>query len=169
MLEFCTPQTYTAAVERVEAALARGAGRARANPLPGLLLRTVAIVLACLPFFTLPYPLTIDLFAPILTLCFALAALWLLPVFGWVVVVGVGWMAVLIAAAASVERRSMFTGELYRVHTLMDGDDWAHLALAGLGAAFLVYLSVGLLRGRIPTALADDEAELNEDPREFDG
>ena len=134
----------------------------RRNPLPELLLHTVLVIGAMVPVFTLPHPVEIDLFLPLLTLCFALASLWLVPILAWVVFGGLGliWLHTLQMALA--ERRSMFGRSLYRAYEVLSGDDIAHLVAAGLGTAYLVWLCLGLLRGRMASGLAGDMAELDD-------
>jgi hypothetical protein len=42
----------------------------------------------------------------------------------------------------------------------MSSEDWLMLGLAGLGAGVLVWLSLGLLRGRIQAALMADQGDM---------
>jgi hypothetical protein len=93
-------------------------------------------------------------------LCFALASLWLIPVMAWAVFLGLGWLAVLELFAQNETRTSMFDGTSYRAYEVMSGDDYALLVVAALGSAYLIWLCVGLLRGRIRSALAGDMAEM---------
>jgi threonine/homoserine/homoserine lactone efflux protein len=44
---------------------------------------------------------------------------------------------------------------------VFSGDDWALIVVAALGAAYLVWLSVGLIRGQIQSGLAGDLIELD--------
>jgi hypothetical protein len=136
----------------------------RRSPVGGLLLRTALVVVATLPLFTLPYPAEIDPFAPLFTLCFALASVWLIPLLSVAVIGGVGWIAGHIVLALLDQRRSMFSPhEIYRAYEVAGGDVWAHLALAGLGGFYLVWLSLALLRGRVSSGLAGDLAQLDDD------
>jgi hypothetical protein len=106
----------------------------------------------------------IDLFAPLFTLCFALAAVWLIPYLGVAVIGGVGWIAGHSVLALLEERRSMFSPhEFYRAYEVASGDAWAALVLAGLGGAYLIWLSVALMRGRVASGLAGDMAELEDE------
>ncbi len=73
MMLFCTPQNYAAVMASVRAGHAGHAPKARANPVPRLLLHNL-LVIACVPLFHLPAG--IDQFAPFLVLCFAMASVW---------------------------------------------------------------------------------------------
>ena len=150
MLVFCTPQNYETVAARIDAEMAAhgGAGRARSNPLPGLLARTVLVVAACLPFFVLPHPFERDIFVPILTLAFGLTAVWLVPHLGVVAIGGLAWMWVEIAARAQ------------GVSVLSRPDRWAPLAITAVATLVLVALIVALIRGRVASGLFGDEAEL---------
>lgn len=165
MLVFCTPRNYAEVAARIEKEMAARAGRTRArpNPIPGLLLRTVLTVLACLPFFVLPYPFVLDLLAPIFTLCFALAALWLVPLLAWATILGLGWMWAEIFLRATVDRRSILDGSIYRSWERMSADDGVPLVVSALATAYLLWQASSLLRGRVPSALAGDEDELDMD------
>ncbi len=160
MLVFCPPRQYAAALAHVAAARRAHPARARRNPVPGLLARTALIVLACVPLFNLP--VKIDLFTPFFVLCFALAALWLIPVLAWAVFGGLAWIAGEAWMASVAPFRSIFTRQMTPRYEVFSGDDYAMFALALAGAAFLVWLSVGLIAGRVPTALAGDLNEMDE-------
>lgn len=157
ILIFCTAADYDAVAARVAREVAAHAGgrRPRPNPLPGLIGLSLVVVLACLPFFVLPYPFELDLFAPILTLCFALTALWLVPFLGVVAIAGLAWMWVEIAARADGALR------------LSRPDEWAPLAITAVATVALVALIVALIRGRIGSGLAGDEEEMatDDDPK----
>ena len=150
MLVFCTPENYETVAARVDAEMAnhRATRRIRANPLPGLLLRTLVVVAACLPFFVLPYPFERDIFVPILTLAFGLAALWLIPHLGVVAIAGLAWMWVEIAMRVP------------DISVLSRPDRWAPLAITAVATIVLIALIVALIRGRVASGLAGDEEEL---------
>jgi hypothetical protein len=163
---YCTPENYDAVAAAVRDALAaRPAGvkrklRDKKNPLPKLLLHTALIVVACVPLFGLPDLDETAILPALLTLCFATATLWLVPVMAWAVFLGLGWLAVLELLAQSETRTSMFDGTSYRAYEVMSGDDYALIVAAALGAAYLIWLCVGLMRGRVRSALAGDMEEM---------
>jgi hypothetical protein len=163
---YCTPENYDAVAVAVRDALAaRPAGvkrklRDKKNPLPKLLLHTALIIVACVPLFGLPDLDESAILPALLTLCFALATLWLVPVMAWAVFLGLGWLAVLELLAQSETRTSMFDGRTYQAYEVMSGDDYALIGAAALGSAYLIWLCVGLMRGRVRSALAGDMAEM---------
>jgi hypothetical protein len=161
---FCTRENYDAVAAAVREALAARKIKARPkNPLPRLLLRTVLVILACVPLFGLPELEDQAIFPAILILCFALASVWLIPLLAWVVLAGIAWLAALELLAASETRTSMFGSGDFKAYEVFSGDDWALIVLAALGAAYLAWLSAGLLRGRIRSGLAGDLIELEGD------
>ena len=164
LILFCTRENYDAVAVFVREALAARKIKARPkSPLPMLLLRTVLVALACAPLFGLPELDEQAILPAILILCFAMASVWLIPVLAWVVLAGLAWMAGLEFLAASAPRTSMFGGADFKVYEVFSGDDWALIVIAALGAAYLVWLSVGLIRGRIQSGLAGDLVELDGD------
>jgi hypothetical protein len=164
LILFCTRNNYDAVAAFVGEALAtRKVKPRRKSPLPRLLLRTVLVALACVPLFGLPDLDEQGILPAILILCFALASVWLIPLLAWVVLAGIAWMAALELLAGSETRTSMFGSGDFRAYEVFSGDDWALIVLAALGAAYLVWLSVGLIRGRIQSGLAGDLLELEGD------
>jgi hypothetical protein len=167
---YCTPENYAAVADMVReslgaaAAKAASAGPAAAkahkNPLPKLLMHTVLVVVACAPLFGLPDLDEHAILPALLVLCFALASLWLVPVMAYAVFAGMAWLAALEVLEQSEVRTSMFDGSTYTAYTVMSGDDYALLVVAGLGSAYLIWLCISLLRGRTRSALAGDMEEM---------
>ncbi|MBI5331858.1 MAG: hypothetical protein HZB71_14755 [Betaproteobacteria bacterium] len=164
LLVQCTPENYAEVAARVEAELKRHRTAARIpakSPLPGYLLRTVVTVIACVPMFALADEYRLDIFMPIFILCFALATVWLLPVLAWAVLGGMALFAIEFIVAMLEERTSLFDpGETYLRYTVLSGDDWAMLAVVGAGMAWLGWLCVSALRGRVGSALAADQGDM---------
>jgi hypothetical protein len=162
----CTPENYTQveALVRAHVAPAPQDAAKEASPLPRLLGRTLLVVLAALPVFVLPYPFELDLLAPLIMLCFALATVWLIPLFGWVVIASALWLAAEIVVIAFESHESIFTWRgTYRNYEILNGGDWAALAVAAVGLGYLILFSWRAARGRYLSALAADEAELADD------
>lgn len=163
MVLYCLPDNYEAVAALVRRAAAAQPPRAAKNPLPGLLLRTLIVILASLPLFALPTPVKVDAFVPLLALCFGLASVWFLPIFGWVVI---GCVAFIVAQAALhglQPYHSRVSDETFPLIGLMAGDDWIGVFIAGVGALALVWLSLALVRGRYASALACDISEMSLD------
>ena len=161
MALYCLPENYELVAERVRRALASNPpSRERRGPLTGYLLRTALVVVASAPLFNLPTPMHVEAFVPFLILCFALAAVWLIPVLAWVVLGGLAWLAVEVVAVAMSPYHSVIAAGAFPLFRLMGDDDWVAAALAVVGAAYLAWLSYALLRGRTQSALARDMSEM---------
>lgn len=160
---FCTPQTYQEAAARIAANIARATRPAqspRRNPLWGTLGLSVLVVLATLPLFAMPYPFEPHLLAVLLTLCFALATVWLIPLLAWVVLGGVAWIVATIVLRGLEPKVNQFTGTPYTSFGNLDGGDFAGFAIVAAGLAVLVFISVAALRGRISSLLTRDMNEM---------
>jgi len=148
MMLVCLPENYQGVMDAIQDRLppySRSAKPFR-KPLSRALLRTALAALASTPLFTLSswYYLDYDLFLPLLMFVFALATIWLIPLFGWVVIGCAGVVAVQLALIGINEFRYLYAHEqgLYM------------LAFAGL--AFLAWYSWGALRGRFLPPLIED-------------
>jgi hypothetical protein len=157
---FCTPENYDEVAARVRAARGARTPRRPANPVPRLMLRTALVAVACIPLFKLPA--AIDLFAPFLVLCFALASVWLIPLLAWVVLGGLAFIIGAAVLAALAPYTSFITHETMRRYDIFSDDDWVVVMLALLGAAYLIWLSLALLRGRIQSGLMGDLIDMED-------
>jgi threonine/homoserine/homoserine lactone efflux protein len=129
-----------------------------ASPLPRQLLHSALIVLASTTLFMLVEEFQLDLLAAMLVVCFALATLWLIPLCAWVVLAGLGWMGVeLFPRLTEVKTSHGFVGRRYPAWDLLSDDDLALLLLAVVGAAYLIWLSLGALRGKLTSMLIRDQ------------
>ena len=162
MILYCLPENYENVAERVRRALASNPPTRERNPLIGYLLRTALVVVASAPFFDLPTPVHVDAFVPFLVLCFALTSVWLMPIFAWVVLGGLAWLAFEAVAVAMSPYQSIITGETVPLYGLMGDSDWIGVALALMGAAYLIWQCQALLHGRAQSALARDMREMEE-------
>jgi hypothetical protein len=155
----CMPENYAEVAAAVEHHMARRktAGRvARKSPLPAYLGRSALVVLACLPLFPLADEFDAGLFLPIFILCFGLAMVWLINLFGWAVLGGLIALAGMVVANLLETRESYFDpGTFYRAYEVLGSEDFELFLLAGLGAGILIWLSVAALRGRWLAALMD--------------
>lgn len=157
----CTPENHDAVLAHIRRALAKnppGSETASTSPLPRYLMHSLLIVMACVPLFMLVEEFKVDLFVVMLILCFALAALWLIPLFGWVVMAGLGWTGVELFLRLTEERQSyIFPDRSIRTLDILTDNDIALLLLALTGAAYLSWLSVSALRGRLMSMLVRDQ------------
>jgi hypothetical protein len=164
MIVYCTAEGYAAVADRIRAEIDRSGAEERlpaGSPLPRALGLSAAVVVACLPLFILTQELDVPLWMPLLLICFALAMVWLVGAFGWVVLGSVALIAGAVAMdAVSLQESFLYPGETYAHWTVFSGDVWALLVLAVVGAGALVGLAVAMLRGRIRSMLDSDMADM---------
>ena len=161
---YCTPENYeaVAAAVRLHLSAVPAASRPkRGSPVPALLGWTAAVIAASFPAFVLPWPLTLDLLMPMVLLAFALATVWLIPLFGYVIFFCVAYLAIELVLNGLATRRNQFTGQVYNGFATLDGGEWAAVGLFAAGLAFLVWFGLRAVRGRIRTALTSDAAEMD--------
>ena len=125
-----------------------------------LLLRTVLVVAASIPFFFLPYLDESAMLPALLTLTLALTAVWLIPVAAWTVLGCLGWLAVLEVQGLYTTNTSFLDGTTSHNYELMTGEEQAPLVFAVVGTLYLIWLCLGFIRGRVFSGLAGDMAEM---------
>ena len=89
MMLICPTETLARVVAHVNARVTPSAPppRQAAKPLGRALLRTGLVTLEAAPLFSLSaYPFELDLLLPLILFAFTLATVWLVPLFGWVVI-----------------------------------------------------------------------------------
>jgi len=160
----CTPENYAEVAKQVSQHMTRrrtSSRLAKGSPLPAYLGRSLLVFLACAPLFPLAEEYDTGLFLPIFTLCFALAMVWLINLFGWVVLGGLGLQIGMVILAQFEERQSFFKpGEFYKAYEVLGGDDFDLFLVAGIGVAVLIWLCHGALRGRWLAALVADQSDM---------
>lgn len=144
MMVICLPDNYdqvTAYVRHNVAPVQTLRAESRSwHPLPRLLWRTALVTLAATPVFVLANAES-DIFVPLILFMFALATVWLIPLFGWVVI----GCALFLAGEFML---LFLSGSLY--------NGWIDLLLPYAGLLYLIWFSWMLLRGRIRSALMED-------------
>ena len=160
---YCTPQNYgaVAALVRDRMARRRTAERVESkSPLPQYLLHTALILVASF-FVLLAYnEFDLDVLVPMIMLAFALATLWLIPLFGYVVLLTNALILLAFAAELFEESTSLFRrGETYRQYEVFSDSDWAHLVAALLALGYLSWLSIRAVRGKLLSLLMRDEGD----------
>jgi hypothetical protein len=162
----CTPENYANVAEAIAGHMQRRktAQRARGkSPLPAYLGRTALVLLACFPLFPLAEEFHTGLFLPLLILCFALATVWLINIFGWVVIGGLLVQASGVLLDQMQMRESFFDkGRYYRAWEVLGSDDISLLLVAGVGAAVLAWLSWSAIKGRWLAALMQGYKDMGE-------
>ncbi len=140
MMVICLPSNYEHVLRTVNQRVvpAPAASRAGRKPVGRALLRTAMAAASTAPLFMLSaYPFELDIFLPLVTFLFALATVWLVPLFGWVVM---GCAAVLAVQITGVGLSEF--AWLYGYERLI-----FFLAYAGL--TYLAWFSWRSVRGRI--------------------
>ncbi len=167
---YCTAENYDAVAARVHAAMSahktaeRVPGR---SPLPRYVGLTLLVVAASLPAFLTVEGFDVPLIVPMLMLCFGVAMIWLINLFGLVVIGTVLAEAVFVILDATGRVESFFyRGTTYARWTVYSGDDWALVTMTALGMAVLCWLSLRALSGRLASALASDFADMAGDETE---
>lgn len=163
MLVQCTPKNFAQVAARVQAEIARHGTDRRLpakSPLPAYLWRSALVGFASWPIFALHVEYDLDVFLPLLMFCFALATVWLIPLFGWVVLGCLGLIAMTVTIRLTEPIPSIiYPGRSFSYLQVMSGGDWVLLSLAIGGGVFLAWQSIASLKGRQPTALMVDQVE----------
>lgn len=164
---YCTPENYLTVVETIaqqHAGRKEDARTPQGSPLPGYFLRTLGLVLLCLPFFWQSSVFRTTLFLPIFILCFVLASFWLIEIFGYVVLGGMllQWGGVF-ARLMEVRHSWLFRGKTYRAWEMLSGNEMALLGLAAMSSLALAAFSWRAVRGRCPAVLSRDHADMEGD------
>jgi hypothetical protein len=156
---FCLPENYSDAAETVKEKIRprpenQGLNK---NPLYSLFIRTALSTLSCVPLFRLDYPFNVDPFIPIFILCFSMATIWLIPLFGYVVIGATLYLAIVIIFQGFQVHSSQydFLGN-YRGFELINGDEWIFMALILLAIIYLIWSSWRAVKGKDESALFMD-------------
>ena len=159
MLVQCTPDNYAAVAAAIERNMTRRHTAERVekrSPVPAYLVRSALVVVGTLPLFPAADAYNTGLFLPIFILCFGLATVWMINLFGWVVIAALAVQWLLVVADMFTERASVLRrGETYYGFEVLGLEDAGILLLAAAGTALLVRLSREALRGRWLSALLD--------------
>ncbi|MCP4115545.1 MAG: hypothetical protein GY737_09095 [Desulfobacteraceae bacterium] len=158
---YCTADNYGAVRAHVEKMIREKGTRTRSAKRPSVLPKaigvTLLVMLACLPLLALNDITRLDLFAPILILAFSLATIWLIPLFGWVVLPSVGYVLVQLAVGLTEYREFKLVNTYrYRSYEMLDSGEWIILLLALAALFYLARLSWRAVRGRLVPVLMQD-------------
>jgi len=141
LMIFCLPENYREVLETVTNHVTRRPkkGALQKHPVARMILRTFLTALACLPIFIL---------------CFAMATIWLIPLFGYVVIAAVIYVTIVIILQGIQMHTSQysFLGS-YRGFELIHGEEWIGIALLGAALVYLVWSSWRAIKGKDESAL----------------
>jgi Na+-transporting methylmalonyl-CoA/oxaloacetate decarboxylase gamma subunit len=165
MIVYCTPDNYADVAEQIRAAMERSGTAERVparSPVGRYVGWSVVATIATLPLFGLVEEFDVSLLLPIGILCFALATIWLIGVFGYVVLAGLVITAWSVAADGLGVRESFFNpGETFARWTVYSDNDWAMIALAGAAFVVLGWISLRGVRGKMPAMLTSDSTDMS--------
>jgi hypothetical protein len=164
MIVYCTPDNYAEVAVQIRDAMQRSGTAERVparSPVARYVGWSVTAVLASVPLFLLVEEFDVSLLLPIGILCFALATIWLVGIFGYVVLAGLAATAWSVAANGLSTRESFFSpGETFARWTVFSSDDWAMIILAGVACLVLGWISVRGMTGRMPSMLTSDSTDM---------
>lgn len=151
---YCTEENYEQVKQRVEQELvAKGTAErltSTPSPLPRALLATLLTALATLPLFALEAIVGLDLFIPLLILIFGLATVWLIPLFGWVVLPLEGYIFIyLVIALFETSELKLISTYRFHKYELLDAGDWIVMGLAIVGMIYLGVTAWRAVHGRV--------------------
>lgn len=152
-----TVKEYLENTRRPEAQSAK-----RRSPLPKLFLLTIAVIIATLPLFDMPYPFEIDLFVPIFLLCFAAASIWLIRFLSVATLLGCGYTIYhIISIGLTRHERVISSGLTNTQFEMLDQGEWIGIIITFICIGFLITLSILQLQGKVRPALEGDLAGEN--------
>ena len=157
LVVYCPPDRYAEVAAFVAGRVAaRGtAGRVSRSPLPRMIATTALAIGASLLLFPLVGTSEVSDLLLFLITAFAIAMIWLISLFGYVVLAGLAAVVASVVVDALGTHESLFDGTVTNLSTFSE-DDWATFAIAGLGMAILALLSWRAIRGRLPSMLERD-------------
>jgi hypothetical protein len=164
MIIYCTQENYTEVAEYIRICVELNGTETRGprrSPLPRYLLTTAMVILATTPAFLLIEPFDVPLWMPMVLLCFALATVWLISIFGYVVLVSILLIVGAVVFDAFDMRESfLYAGIHYPHWSVFSGDDWALLVTAGVGLFLLGWFSFRAVQGRFTSVLETDRSDM---------
>lgn len=158
---YCRPEEYEAVLVLVRRYMT---GHGTAGRLPHstpvaaqYILRTLWVVLSCLPVFYTADSFGLSRLSPFLFMCFGIAMIWLVNGLAWITL-GLGATVVAMSFLGAIAPRTSFSGQsTYLRYETLSGDSWAITVLGLLGIVSVTWLAVSILRGHVKPALQADE------------
>lgn len=161
MIIYCHKDNYEKVLEYIKNQTSQhnnivGSSVKRKSPLLRALLYSFLVIVAVYPLLTAPYPFEISLLIILLIIGFSMATIWLVPIFGYVVITLVLLTAGIIVSIAFKLETSELFGYTYRNYENFYPEDWAFLGMAVLGMSYLVWLSISAIKGKVTSMLMGD-------------
>jgi hypothetical protein len=160
LVVYCTAENYAEVADAVRDRIAKHGTDRRlpaGSPVPRMLGYTVLVVIASLVAFPLADVSDVSLLLLLVMLCFGIAMIWLVSLFGYVVIGCIVAVVVsVVADAVSIRESTLFPGETYRHLDVFSEDDVVTVGIAVVGLVVLGLLAVRAVRGRLPSMLERD-------------
>lgn len=157
---YCTKENFEPVKQLVENFIKKN--KTQAPVKPGRVLfrgigTTVLVLTACLPLYALTDMIDLHLMSGILITAFGLATVWMVPLFGWVVLAVelyvLGWMVIKLTESRTLKLVNTYQ---FRGYETLDAGEWLVLALAVIGMIYLAWLSIRAVRGKLLPVLMQD-------------
>ena len=133
------------------------------SPLPRYLGHTLLLLLANVAVLSASTVFDLDLLLPLILLFFALATLWLIPLFGYVVLLTDAAILFMLLGVLVEERTSWLRqGAIDRHYEVFSESDWVHLALAVIALGYLAWFAWSTVRGKRRSLLMRDAEDMGD-------
>ncbi len=118
---------------------------------------TLLVILASLPLYILNDILDLNILLSLMIMLFSLATIWMIPLFGWVVLVleigVIGWIVKFLSGTRTLKLVSTYR---YKGYELLDAGECVIILLSLAGMGYLAWTSIRALKGkRIPVLMQD--------------
>lgn len=121
---------------------------------------TLAVLAASLPLYALNDILDLHIMLSLLIMLFSLATVWLVPLFGWVVLVmETGATVWIISQLMKSSTLKLVNTYQFKGYELLDAGEWMILFLGFSGIAFLAWISIRAVKGKWVPVLMQDQLE----------
>ncbi len=167
---YCSEQNYKEVEKFVQAkiakqkiiwdeTLAKEKSNDSGQPFPVLkaLFRTILIILIAMTLFALNDILKVGILIPILIMIFSLAMVWIIPLFGWVVL-GMGGYTIfqVISSLLWLREYKLVSTYSFRKYEVLDMGEWVIVSLAITGLIYLSWISIKMIKGKMVPILMKD-------------
>jgi hypothetical protein len=164
MIIYCLPESYNEVVNICKAMITKhetDEHLSRKSFIPKYILYSIVNIACCMPLFFMADPFHLPLWIPMVLLCFSMATLWLIEVFGYVVFVSALLVIIFITVdALKVVDSYIHPGEHFQRWAIFSGDDWALLFLGAICLFILCWFAFMGIRGRINAVLTSDTSDM---------
>jgi hypothetical protein len=164
MIVYCLPENFNEAVNICKAMMEKHSTEKQLpqkSIIPKYILYSIANIVCSMPLFFMADPFHLPLWIPMVLLCFSMATLWLIAVFGYVVFGSALLVIIFLAVDAfTVVDSYIRPGESFQRWTIFSGDDWALLFLGAISLFILCWFAFMSIRGRIVAVLTSDIADM---------